>query len=145
MGCPTTARRRPDHVQTIGFGELLDTYWIEDRTLFALFEADELVTLGFDLYHCDDPERCQHGVEYRLDVSVPRGHIQILDGSVERFRTEFCADILTAEIQQGDLHLLADCTFYPSRTNDIVGIVLSSGVARIEEHAPVPVTLPTAT
>src|SRR5690606_2219092 len=97
--------------RVLSFSEMLRTYRLKGRTLLALLQKGDDITLRFDLYHCDDPDRCEDGIEYLLDVAVSREQFRILDGAGECLHEKFSADLLAAEISGNELRLVADCTF----------------------------------
>ena len=88
------------------FVERLQTYRIQDSTQFGWIETNETATLSFDLYRCDDDERCRDDMEYLLDVSVPRERLMIIEGAGERLHGSFSAAILTADLYGDALRLL---------------------------------------
>lgn len=45
------------------FVERPQTCRIQDSTQFGLIKTNETATLRFDLYHCDDDERCRDAPE----------------------------------------------------------------------------------
>lgn len=120
----------------LSFSEMLRTYRLKGRSLLALLEKGDDITLRFDLYHCDDPDRCESGIEYLLDVSVYREQFRIVDGAGERLHEKFSADILAAEISGNEFRLIADCTFYVSKDHDVVTIALTGGKAALKEYPP---------
>lgn len=118
------------------FRDMLDAYWIEDRTLFGFGAGDSSVTLRFDLYHCDDAERSADETEYLLDVAIAHGRFRIVDGSAERLRQPFSADILKVDLDGDTLRIVSDCVFHASRERDIVTFLLLGGEATVIEHPP---------
>ncbi|WP_182084200.1 hypothetical protein [Aureimonas sp. ME7] len=121
----------------MSFLALSDGYGLEGRTLFELMASANTVTLRFDLYHCDDERRCEDGMEYLLDITVPPERFRIVDGAGERLRGDFSADILQVEIRGGEMRLLADCSFYdPPKGRDVVLLALAGGEADVTEHPP---------
>lgn len=113
---------------------MLHAYRLEGRTLVALFEKGTAMTLRFDLYHCDDPERCEEGMEYLLDVAVHCKQLRIADGAAERLHEPFSADILRAEPADGVLRLVADCSFYATKDRDVITIELTGNTVRLKEY-----------
>ncbi|TKT75806.1 hypothetical protein [Aquamicrobium sp. LC103] len=120
----------------MSFDEMFRAYRLEGRTLVALFEKRDVITLRFDLYHSDDPERCRDGMEYLLDVAVHREQFRIADGARERLRETFSADILRAELADDELRLVADCSFYAAKDRGVVEIALTGSVVALKEHSP---------
>lgn len=122
--------------QILSFREMLSTYRLNDRTLFALVEKKNIITLRFDLYHNDDPGRCRDEMEYLLDVAVHRKQFRIADGSAERLHEPFSADILRAERADGVLRLVADCSFYATKDRDVITIELTGDTVGLKEYPP---------
>jgi len=122
--------------ETLSFRELLRSYPLEGRTLIAFVEKGDAVTLRFDLYHCDDSRRCKEGMKYLFDVSSCRENIRILGGREHCMHGSFSADILTSKITDGELRLVADCSYYEPKERDLITIVFSGDEVRIKEHLP---------
>lgn len=126
-------------VLTLSFYALLTTYRLKGRTLFALVEKGDAITLHFDLFHCDDPVRNRDGTEYRLDVTIKRENFRMHNDGEEPLRDNFSADVLDAEIVGDELRLVADGTFYGSKKQHIIEIVLIGNRVELCEYSPAPV------
>ena len=122
--------------QILNFDEILRAYQLTTRTLVAVFEKDDAITLRFDLYNNDDPIRCQEGMAYLLDVTVQRKQFRIDVGTTKLLHETFSGDILLAEPVDGVLCLVADCSFYSTKERDVIEITLTYNMVEIKEHPP---------
>ena len=118
----------------MSFDEILRAYRWEGRTLVGFFEKGDVITLRFDLYHGDDPVRCEDGMEYLLDVSVHCKQFRIVDGAAARLHEPFSADILRAELAGGVLRLVADCFFYATKDRDVIMMELTGDTVGLKEY-----------
>lgn len=114
--------------------DLNNNYDLYDKVVLSISETSrDGVTLKFDLYSDDDPDRNDYRKEFLLLITVDRSQIDVKEGPLFLSEPEYSGQVLEDATSGGGLELGIEWSKYSDDSYEWTKLVINSDFLDVEE------------